>query len=684
VVGGAGASFVLGSFAIASCSPDPAALAAVSSAGSESDDKAKAFAPNGFTRLDPDGAVTITICKSDMGQGVRTSLAMLAAEEMDADWSTVKVVQAPGGSTQPAGQGTGGSSSIRNLHEQMRRMGGATRLMLISAAAKQWGIDAGGCRTESGKVIAPDGRSIRYGELTALAAAEPVPTDVKLKDPSQFKILGKSVRKIDGPAIVTGTAIYGIDAKVEGMVFASVARPPVIGGSVASFDDSAARKVPGVLDVQKFRNGVAVFGTNTWATFAGREALKIVWSDGADPSLSSATVTEKLKAAIIDHPEMPSGSRVISATYDLPFLAHATMEPMNALADVKEDSCRVWASTQVPDGAQRMVARMLGLPPEKVTINVTLLGGGFGRRLNPDYIGEAVELSKMAKKPVKLTWTREDDMKNDNYRPACHHSLKGAVDGSGKPVGWSHQAIQAQGRRQASDSFGDAGIAYDIPNAGLRFTGVGAGVSTGAWRSVENTLLNVVNECFLDELAHAAGTDPFEFRRGLIRDKRLLAVLELAAKNAGWGTPLPKGWGRGIACFGGYGSYVAHVAEVSVIDGKIKAERIVAVVDCGTAITPKGVEAMMQGGISDGLSTALRAEITVAKGAIVQNSWTDYKWMSMDAMPKVEVTMAPSGGEPGGMGEPPYPSVAPSVANAVFAATGKRVRKFPIRLDELA
>jgi isoquinoline 1-oxidoreductase beta subunit len=672
----------LGSFATVSCASSPSDFPkadALEPKGKKS--AGKTFAPNAYMLVDPDGFVTVTICKSDMGQGVRTSLAMLAADEMDADWSKIRVIQAGMGTTAVSGQGTGGSSSIRGLHGQMRKIGAATRIMLVGAAAQQWGLNARDLRTEKGKVIAPDGRTLEYGELTEAAQSQPVPLDPKLKDPSKFTIVGKGASRIDNPDVVTGRAKYGIDSKVDGMVYAVIARPPTFQGSAKSFDDTEARKVQGVLDVKKFQNGVAVIGEHTWACLAGSRALKIEWETGPWESLNSDSILEKQKSALIAPMDMPAGAKTLEASFDLPFLAHATMEPMNALVDATGGKCKIWASTQVPDSAARTAAQVLGISENEVEVNVTLLGGGFGRRLSTDYIEEATALSKAVGKPVKLTWSREDDMKHDFYRAACHHNLKATLAADGSPLGWSHQAIQCGG--QEPGGYSGAGLNYNVPHAGLRFGDVRTGVPTGAWRSVENTVLNVVNECFFDELAAAAGKDPYEYRRSLIKDDRLKAVLDLAAQKAGWGTPLPSGHGRGIACFAGYGSYVAHVVELSVSGDQIKLHKVVAAVDCGMGINPLGIEAIAQGGICDGLSTALRAEITIDKGGAVQNSWTDYQWMTMDAMPEVEVHRIENTANPGGMGEPPYPSVPPAVANAVFAATGKRVRKFPIRVSEL-
>lgn len=678
VVGGVGASFMLGGFASVACA-SPAA-ASVSGA----DDKAArpVFAPNAYIKVDPDGSVTVTITRSDMGQGVRTSLAMLVAEEMDLDWKQVKVIQAGAGTPPIGGGGTGGSSSIRSMHRQLREMGAAARMMLVGAAAKQWGVEVSTLKTADGKVINPaTGKSLAYADLTAGAAAEAVPTGVALKDPKDFKIVGKPANRVDNVSVATGKAVYGLDARVDGMAFAVLARPPAFGGSLKDVDDADARKVPGVLDVLKLDTGVAVVASNTYAAMAGRDALKLEWNAGPNADLSTAKITEGLKGAVVDHKTMPAGAKVVEATLELPYLAHATMEPQNCLADVKDGSCTLWAPTQMPTGAQQAAARELGISTDNVVVHTTLLGGGFGRRFQTDFVRDAVRISKAAKRPIQLVYTREDDMRNDFYRPACYCSFRGAVDTNGKAVGWSHQAIQAAGGRPRG--FGNANIVYDIPESGMIYGGVNFPIPTGAWRSVENSQLNPANECFVDELAHAAGSDPLEFRLAHIKDDRLKNVLTVAAKQAGWGTPLPKGHGRGIACFAGYGSYIAHVVEASVENGKVRVHRVVAAVDCGTTINPKGLEAQVQGGCVDGLSTALRAAITIDKGGVVQGSWPDYKWMTMEAMPKIETHIVSNGADPGGMGEVGYPSVPPAVANAVFAATGKRVRKFPIKVEEL-
>lgn len=679
VVGGFGASLVIGVFPAACASP----VSALAASAPPTKAKGVVFEANAFVKVDPEGIVTIAIARQDMGQGVRTSLAMLVAEELDVDWKNVRVIQADS-DPRYGNQGTGGSSSITGMGQSMRRAGATARAMIVQAAAKQWGVDPSTLKTADGAVIDPaSGKKIAYSELTAAAAGQAVPgSGVQLKDPSQFKIIGKPTARVDNHDVVTGKAIYGIDVKVPGMVYAVIARPQAFDGSLKSVDDSAARKVEGVLDVQKFGSGVAVIATNSWSAIAGRNALKCEWNPGSNADVSSKSIRASLVALVGDHLPMPDGAKIVEATYDFPFLAHATMEPMNAVAHVDGDHCTVWAPTQVPSGAQGTAADAAGVPRDNVTVNVTLLGGGFGRRLQTDFIGEAVGLSKQIGKPVKLLWTREDDMHHDFYRPMCHHSLKGALDASGKPVGWSHQALQANGNSRAR--FGYPNMPYAIDGAKLLFGGTGVPVPTGAWRSVEHTLLSVANECFIDEMARAAGKDPFEFRRDLIRDDRLKGVLTLAAEKAGWGKPLPKGHAQGIACFAGYGTYVAHVCELSVTNGMIKLHRMIGAVDCGLAINPKGVEAQIQGAMSDGMSTALRAAITIDKGGAAQNSWTDYNWMTLDAMPVVEVYRVESDHGSGGMGEPGYPSSPAAVANAVCAATGKKVRRFPINLDELA
>lgn len=673
VVGGVGASFALG------CYPETASKLL------ESKGKAVIFAPSVFVKIDPDGIVNVTVSKSDMGQGIRTTLAMIIAEELDADWSTVRVTQAPADTKAFGGQFTGGSSSTSGMYNRLRDVGAGARQMLVAAAAKKWGVDPETCTTSMGKVHhASTNKAIAYGDLTELASTMPVPTNVVKKDRANFKIIGKPHSRIDNMDVVRGKAIYGIDAKVEGMAYAMIARKPSFGAILKSVDDTDAKKVRGVIGVVSTPNGPAVVATNTWAAMQGRKALKVEWDLGPNANLDSKEIHRKMVAATGQHKDAPAGAKVVNATYEMPFLAHAPMEPMNALAHVEDGKCTIWAPTQGPDGAQNQVAQLLGIPAADVTVHTTLLGGGFGRRLSQDYVIEAVQISKEMKRPIKLIWSREDDMTHDNYRAASYHSMRGAVDAEGKPVLWSHCTVLSAGRGGRAGEFTTARIAYDIPDAVRMDVSAGIPVPTGAWRSVESGWANVAHECFIDEMATEAGKDPFEFRRGLLKNERQRKVLELAAEKAGWGKPLPAGNGRGIACFSGFGSFAAHVVEVSIVKGEVKVHRAVCAVDCGLAVNPKGVEAQAQGACVDGLTTALKAAITIEKGAVVENNFVDFEWFRMDDMPRIEVHITDSPKDPGGMGEPGYPSVPPAVANAVFAATGKRVRKFPIKLEELA
>lgn len=677
LVGGVGASFALGSFATAAC----ASSGTTKAEGSQG--KGDPFSPNAFIRIDPDGTCTVTASKSDMGQGIRTTLAMLVAEELDADWSKVRVTQAPGDSKTYGGEGTGGSSSTRTMHQKMRLMGATARAMLVSAAATQWKVDPSTCKTDAGKVIGPAGQTLGYGELTTLAKSVPVPAvqagDLKK---SGFKIIGKATNRLDNHDVVTGKAMFANDVHVNGMVYAVCLRAPAFGASVGKVDDTAARKIPGVIDVIPMGDKIAVIGKNTWAALKGREALNASWNN-PNEAVNTAALKDAMAKAVVDHLEMPAGAKVIEAAYDLPYLAHAPMEPLNAVADIRADSAEAWVCSQGPDGVQGGIVRATGLPGEKVVVHNMLLGGGFGRKSAGDFSAEAVDLSKRFGKPVKLLWSRECDMQHDLYRPMSHHAMKGAVDAQGNPVAWSHQLVQAP--PWGNGGYGNARVNIEIPGAGMKQGGVDSPVPTGAWRSVENTQINVVNEMFVDELAHAAGKDPFEFRRDHMRDERLKTVLVAAAEKAGWGKPLPAGSGRGIACFNNYGSRIAHVVEVTVKGNQVKIDRCVAVVDVGIAVNPRGVEAQVQGAFMDGVSTALKAGITIDKGGAVQGNWDTYPWARIaDAPTKMEVYVMDSGGTFNGMGEVGYPSSVPAIANAIAAATGKRARKFPIKVEELA
>lgn len=664
LVGGVGAGFMLGGMIAFGAEPSVQ----------------EAFTPNVFVKISPEGICTISITRSDMGQGVRTTLAMLVAEELDADWSKVRVEQAPGDSSKYGGMGTGGSSSIRASHGRLRQMGASARAMLVAAAAKRWGVEASTCRTEAGQVLGPAGQKLGYGELAADASKETVPTEIKLKDATEFKIIGQSKNRVDNRDVVTGKAMFGSDVRVPGMLYAVCLRPPAFGVKLDTVNEAPARAVKGVVDVFQIPSGIAVVATNTWAALQGREALEATWS--APPEVSTTSLREALRGAVSEAAPMPDGTKRVKASYSLPYLAHATMETLCAVADIREDSAEVWTGSQSPDSAQNQVVRSTGLPREKVTVHNMLLGGGFGRKFSNEWVGEAVEVSKRMKKPVKLLWSRECDMQNDIYRPMSEHVFESTLDAEGKPLGWSHQYLQAPGR--ATGNYGNnAYLPYDVPEAKMRSAGVPSPVPSGPWRSVEHSQIIVANECFMDELAQAAGKDPFEFRRGLlVRNERLRKVLESVAKHADWGKAMPKGSGQGIACFEGYGSRIAHVVEVTVTDNVIRVDRMVAVVDAGTTINPRGVEAQIEGGFMDGLATALFAEITIDGAAPQESNFSDYRWARYSNTPKMEIHIEDSGGVFGGMGEVGYPSVPAAIANAVFAATGKRLRSFPLRLED--
>jgi isoquinoline 1-oxidoreductase beta subunit len=668
------------------------------------------FAPNAWLRIDRDGVVTIQNSQSEMGQGTLTSMAMIIADELDADWSKVRVQQAP---VDPAyvnpgfgnSQFTAGSWSIRGMTTLWRRAGAAAREMLVTAAAKEWGVPVAEVDAAQGKVThRPSGRVLTYGELADKAAQLPVPQDPKLKTPDRFTLIGKKVPRLDTPAKVSGRAIYGIDVAIPGLLVAMVERSPVFGGKVASFDATAAKAVAGVKDVVPVTHGVAVVATGYWAARRGRDALRVTWNEGPVARVSSATIQQEL-AALARQPgpvarregdvmqALGQGGRVVEAVYDVPFQAHATMEPQNCTAHVRADACDVWAPTQNQTGTQREAMRITGLAREKVKVHVTMLGGGFGRRGQIDYVTDAVEVSKAVRAPVKVIWTREDDIRHDYYRPTTHNVFRAALGTDGRPVAWLHriagpgilhQRGLPAGQMDGTMVEGAANMPYDIPNLQVEYTNRDFGIPVGFWRSVGASQNAFVVESFVDELAHAAGKDPFEYRRALLgKSLRHKGVLELAAGKGGWGSPLPAGRHRGIAVAFSYGSWAAEVAEVSVDpEGVVRVHRVVCAIDCGLAVNPDQIEAQMQGGIAWGLTAALRSHITIQDGRVQQSNFHDYPMLRLHEMPAVEVHILPSDAAPGGVGEPAVPPLAPAVANAIFAATGQRVRRLPIRPED--
>jgi isoquinoline 1-oxidoreductase beta subunit len=670
------------------------------------------FEPNAWLKIGTDGVVTVVVDKSEMGQGVLTSLPQIIMEELDGDWTTVRIESAPAGAAyiNPAFglQGTGGSSSVASSMKPLREAGARARAMLIAAAAQQWGIDPASCSTENG-VVRETGkrRRLSYGELTVAAAAMPVPKTVTLKDPKDFRLIGKPVKRLDLQGKVNGTAGYGIDAHPDGVLVAVIARTPLLGAKVTGFSAEPALAIPGVKKVVQVSSGVAVVATGYWAAKKGRDALQVAWSASPMASVNSAGLSTKLEAlsrrpgVTARHDGDPAralrgAATRVEATYEVPYLAHACMEPMNCTAWVEPDKCTVWAPTQFQSGGglgvQGIAAKLTGLPESAVTVHTTLLGGGFGRRFELDFVIDAVEASKAVGGPVKVIWPREDDVHHDFFRPAAYSRFAAGLDSANKPVAWSQTVVSTSTMRRFEAVFGPlphgldidavdsaSNVAYAIPNLHCGWVDADLGVPVGFWRSVGNSQNGFFVESFIDELANAAGADPYEFRRGLLAGApRHLGVLELAATKAGWGTPLPKGRGRGIAVVKSFESYVAEVAEVSVENGKVRVHRVVCAVDCGTVVNPDTVEAQMQSAIVFGLTAALYGKISIENGAVVQGNFDTYPMLRINEMPVVEVHIVPSTEAPTGVGEPGTPPIAPAVTNAIHAATGKRIRTLPI------
>ncbi|MFM0157842.1 xanthine dehydrogenase family protein molybdopterin-binding subunit [Paraburkholderia sediminicola] len=675
------------------------------------------FAPNAFLRVAPDNSVTVIAKHVEMGQGAYTGIATIVAEELDANWQDVRVESAPADAKRYANlafgtiQGTGGSSAMANSWMQLRDAGAKARAMLVSAAAAQWQVPASELTTRDGSIHhAATNRTATYGSLASAAARLPVPDKVTLKSPKDFRLIGHQLPRVDVPSKTNGTAQFTLDVTFPGMLVALLQRPPLFGATVRSFDASAAKAVPGVVSIVQVPGGVAVVAKGFWAAKQGRDALKIEWDDSTAEKRSSDAIMAEYRQ-LAEQPgvsarkdgnaaqALAGAAKKISATYSFPYLAHAPMEPLDAVVKLTADSCEIWAGDQFQTVDQGNAARTAGLDPQQVKIHTLYAGGSFGRRANTqsDYIVEAVSIAKALGAngtPVKLQWTREDDIHGGLYRPMYFHKLDAGLTADGKLVGWRHRivgqsilagtpfaSVMVKNGIDGTSVEGAANVAYAIPNISVELTTTQTGVPVLWWRVVGSSHTAFAVEAFIDEAAHAAGKDPFVFRRDLLaHEPRMRGVLELAAEKAGWdpAKPLPKGRGRGIAVAEAFKTFVAQVAEVSVDkDGNVKVERVVCAVDCGTPINPDVIAAQMEGGIGFGLGAALHSAITLKDGKVEQNNFDGYQVLRFAEMPKVEVYIVQSGEAPTGVGEPGVAPVGPAVANAIFAATGRRVQSLP-------
>jgi isoquinoline 1-oxidoreductase beta subunit len=672
------------------------------------------LAPNAFVRVAPDNTVTVMIKHVEMGQGTYTGLSTIVAEELDADWSQVRAEAAPADASRYNNlafgqiQGTGGSTAVANSWDQLRKAGATARAMLVAAAAADWSVPAAEISVERGVVKhAGSGRSATFGALASKAAALPVPASVSLKNPRDFRLIGQYVPRLDSVAKTNGTAQFALDVSLPEMVTTVIQRPPLFGAKVRSLDATAAKAIPGVLDVVQVPAGVAVVGKTFWAARQGRDALKIEWDDSAAEKRSS---TELMIAyeELANSPGTPArrdgnadtaldtAARRLKAAFKFPYLAHAPMEPLTCVVRLTADACEIWAGDQFQTVDQGNAAQAAGLKPEQVSINTLYAGGSFGRRANTvsDYIVEAVSVAKALGangKPVKLIWTREDDIRGGRYRPMYFHAIEAGLDSDGKLVAWRQRivgqsilqdtpfaAVMVKDGVDETSVEGASTMPYAIPNLAVELHTTQVGVPVLWWRSVGSTHTAYANEVFLDELAHAAGKDPVVFRRDMLKDPRHLGVLNLAAEKAGWGKPLPAGKGRGVALHKSFGTYVAQVAEVSVAaNGKVKVDRVVCAVDCGVPVNPDVIKSQMEGAIGFGIGAVLYGAITLKAGQVEQSNFFDYQVLRIEDMPAVEVYIVPSTEAPTGVGEPGVPPVGPALSNAVYAASGKRIRTLP-------
>ncbi|MGJ7510961.1 molybdopterin cofactor-binding domain-containing protein [Variovorax sp. GT1P44] len=667
--------------------------------------------PNAWVHIADDNTITLLSARSEMGQGVYTSMPMLIAEELNVDIRKIKVAIAPpdtklyGNALLGGPQLTGGSTSVRDGWEKLRIAGAQVREMLITAAANKWKVDRATLTAKDGVVHGPGGRKATYGQLSAAASQLPVPEKVALKDPKDFTIIGKRTTRLDTPAKTNGTAVFGIDVKLPGMVYASLEQCPVIGGTVKSFDATKAKAMPGVIDVVQIPDGVAIVADTWWHAKKAREGLTVVWDEGAGATLNDKTMLAGIRAGSPSDTVLPlkavgdadaviaKSAKVVKAEYTMPLLSHSPLEPMNFTAHVHEDKVDLIGPTQWQDAAQATVAKVLDVKPENVTLQTTFLGGGFGRRIDIDYIIQAAQISKAVNKPVKLLWTREDDMTHDFYRPQSVHRLAASLGDDGKPTAMTFrlmsQSVTARIFQLPPDVqdplMTEAAMApYEIPATKHDVVKHDAGMRVGYWRSVSHALNAFANESFIDELATAAGQDPYAYRLALLTSKpRFANVMRMAAEKAGWGTPAPAGRFRGMALMEGYDTYMAQVAEISMKDGLPVVHKVTVVADLGRMVNPDTVEAQIQSSVIFGMTAALYGEITIENGRVQQTNFHQYQLVRMNEAPVIDITLVPSTEKPGGIGEPATALIGPAIANAMFAATGKRVRSMPLTRDNL-
>jgi isoquinoline 1-oxidoreductase beta subunit len=671
------------------------------------------LAPNAFVGIKPDDSITLVMPQVEMGQGTYTSMSMLIAEELEVDLAKVDLEAAPPSDKLYANpllgfQVTGGSTSVMGFWEPLRRAGATARVMLIQAAAAQWNVDPASCRAEKGEVVSPTGDRLNYGALVDAAAKLPVPDKVALKDPKDFTLIGTPAKRLDTPEKVNGKAKFGIDAMIPGMKFATVAACPVFGGKLKSVDDSKTVAIKNVSQVVKIDNAVAVVGDHMWAAMQGLAALDIEWDAGPNANVTTESIVEQMARASENEgvlarsdgdfaKAIPGVAKKIDAVYEMPFLAHAAMEPMNCTVHVTQNSCDIWVGIQVVARAQATAAQVTGLPPEKIQVHNHLLGGGFGRRLDVDGITQAVAIAKQVEGPVKIVWSRKEDIQHDVYRPYYYDRFTAGFDAQDQLVAYHHHvtasSILARWAPPAfvngldEDAVNGAAkeFPYAIPNILVDYVrDEPPGLTTGWWRGVGPTHNIFVVESFMDELAAATKKDPVDFRRSMLgKQPRVLGVLNLAAEKAGWGTPLPDGVGRGVSVQFAMGSYLSQIAEVEVSkEGEVKVRRVVCAVDCGQIVNPDTIVAQMEGGIIFGISAALWGEITLKGGRVEQHNFDDYRVLRINEAPQIEVHLVKNAEAPGGIGEPGTIGIAPAMANAIFATTGKRIRKLPIK-DQL-